>query len=127
MHLNTAAIGVLALGGLQATVRSHLWRQVCAGWPGEVDVLAADVSGFELIRFLESKKRLIVLTPGRSSGQVPAPPAQTDVGEILYWSHVGVAAAEVEVVSLDQDSLPAALERIQDCLERWRSNAPGHG
>lgn len=151
-------IGILALGNLlrrDEGIGVHILHALRAQISEDVEMMDGGTSGLELLSFLESKKRLIILdavNAGGSPGEViewgteevpmyatgKLSMHQMSFAEVLYWAHLtGGLPDEIVVIGIQPDSMewgteltekaaagiPAAVNKVLSCLERWRFTA----
>lgn len=120
------SIGILALGNLlrqDEGIGVHILRALEGKVPEEVELLDGGTLGLELLDFLESKKRLIILdavNAGVSPGEVvewnkeevpmymtaKLSMHQMSFAEVLYWAHLsGGFPDEIVVIGIQPDCL----------------------
>ena len=119
-------IGILALGNLlrrDEGIGVHILRALREHVPENIEMVDGGTGGLELLSFLESKKRLIILDavnadvkPGEviewRTEEVPIYTTgklslhQMSFAEVLYWAHLtGGLPEEIVVIGIQPDSL----------------------
>ncbi|MDI6812801.1 MAG: HyaD/HybD family hydrogenase maturation endopeptidase [Desulfitobacteriaceae bacterium] len=137
MQLNDE-IGILALGNLlrrDEGIGVHILQALQGQIPEQVEIMDGGTSGLELLGFLESKKRLIILDavnagvdPGEviewGKDEVPMYTTgkismhQMSFAEVLYWAHLtGGLPDEIVVIGIQPDSMEWGIDPTKKAAE----------
>lgn len=109
-------IGILALDQLVYQREGQVILEGLRGViPMKVEVLEHQSTAFELLRFIENHKLLIVLDRDSSKHG-----KQATFGEVDYWGHLTGGMPE-DIVVIGMDSLQESIGPILECIDHWNN------